>query len=228
MSNYNLKHEDYPAVADIMAISLERDLTDFSAKYKNMNADYLAEFKAASAAVKAITHDVLSLAKQRQATKKAYSMADRVKEGVILLKDYADRAKLDSKVLGGAVKQFNHRNIEGGIKSVRGALPYFAEHADQMLAMPDGFLDQMAAGITELEELNTSQSKVMNDRRLGTSDNKVVHDRLYGFIAEVARAGKLIYKSGPKRDEYTLSKIVARVRAARQAEEKPAPPASEE
>ena len=40
MRIFSLKQEDYPAIADFISVSFERDLAEFTEVYKTMNAEY--------------------------------------------------------------------------------------------------------------------------------------------------------------------------------------------
>ncbi|MDO5523842.1 MAG: hypothetical protein Q4G48_07350 [Bacteroidia bacterium] len=214
MASLRFKQEDYPAVADFMINSFERDLADFTSKYRTMNSDYLAGFKESNAAVKIALSGVLTKERQKKMTSDLYAAADRLKDDVILLKDYALRGGLNGNAIGNAIKQLTGRNVEAAVKTVRDALPYYTEHAEALADMPEGFLGQMATDVAHLETLNAEQNRLMNERKQGTADNKLLYKALNKYLSEVGKAGKIIYKGTPKRDEYTISKIVSRVRAA--------------
>ena len=221
MASMTLKQEDYPAVADFMITSYERDLPDFSKYYKGMDEGYLTDFKASNAKLKNAPSGLVRKKKQTGVTKSLYTKLDETKKEVIFLNDYAQRAELDVTPLTQIVKQINTRNAEGVIKGLRDALPYYEEHKAEMIHMPEGFLTAIAGRVTEIETLNASQDSSMNEKKSGTSATRKQYDEVYGYISEVAKAGKLIYKGTPKADEYTISALLSRLHAAKKASETP-------
>ena len=56
----------------------------------------------------------------------------------------------------------------------------------------------------------------MNERKLSTSESKKLYEVVQKYISEVAKAGKLIYKESNKKDEYVISKIIARMKTIKQ------------
>jgi hypothetical protein len=219
MASSLLKLEDYPAVADFMITSFERDLPDFSKYYKGMDDAYLTAFKASNASLKAAPSGLVRKKKQTGVTKLLYNELDETKKEVIFLNDYAKRAELDVTPLTKTVKEINTRNTEGVIKLLRDALPYYEEHAAEMIHMPEGFLTTIKGRVTEIETLNATQDSSMNEKKSGTNATRQQYDEVYGYISEVAKAGKLIYKGTPKADEYTISALLSRLHAAKRVSE---------
>ncbi|MFJ1474803.1 hypothetical protein ACILE9_11145 [Capnocytophaga cynodegmi] len=207
------KQEHYTAVADFIAVSFERDLSDFSNVFKTMNDSYLEKFKKAIESAKNSVSATELKMKQKEATKKLYETSKELSDIVLLLKKYAKRANVDVSMLQETVNQLKARNVETPIKTLRDALPYLTSVANKLEDMPDNFLDKILPLVTSLENLNTEQNKLMNEGKKISNERKPIYKNLYKYISEIAEAGKIIYKDSYKKSEYTISKILARVQS---------------
>ncbi|WP_254051982.1 hypothetical protein [Capnocytophaga canimorsus] len=116
------KQEHYTAVADFIAVSFERDLSDFSNVFKTMNDSYLEKFKQAIESAKNSVSATELKMKQKEATKKLYETSKELSDIVLLLKKYAKRANVDVSMLQETVNQLKARNVETPIKTLRDAL----------------------------------------------------------------------------------------------------------
>ncbi|MFK8265781.1 hypothetical protein [Capnocytophaga cynodegmi] len=207
------KQEHYTAVADFIAVSFERDLSDFSNVFKTMNDSYLEKFKQAIESAKNSVSATELKMKQKEATKKLYETSKELSDIVLLLKKYAKRANVDVSMLQETVNQLKARNVETPIKTLRDALPYLTSVANKLEDMPENFLDKILPLVTSLENLNTEQNKLMNEGKKISNERKPIYKNLYKYISEIAEAGKMIYKDSYKKSEYTISKILARVQS---------------
>lgn len=207
------KQEHYTAVADFIAVSFERDLSDFSNVFKTMNDSYLEKFKQAIESAKNSVSATELKMKQKEATKKLYETSKELSDIVLLLKKYAKRANVDVSMLQETVNQLKARNVETPIKTLRDALPYLTSVANKLEDMPNNFLDKILPLVTSLENLNTEQNKLMNEGKKISNERKPIYKNLYKYISEIAEAGKIIYKDSYKKSEYTISKILARVQS---------------
>ncbi|MFJ1424812.1 hypothetical protein ACILFS_00675 [Capnocytophaga canimorsus] len=207
------KQEHYTAVADFIAVSFERDLSDFSNVFKTMNDSYLEKFKQAIESAKNSVSATELKMKQKEATKKLYETSKELSDIVLLLKKYAKRVNVDVSMLQETVNQLKARNVETPIKTLRDALPYLTSVANKLEDMPENFLDKILPLVTSLENLNTEQNKLMNEGKKISNERKPIYKNLYKYISEIAEAGKIIYKDSYKKSEYTISKILARVQS---------------
>lgn len=207
----NLKKESYTAVAEFMLVSFERDLSEFTKSFKTIDEEYLSKFKNAITDAKSLGSAMAIQAEQKNVTKKLYEYADKLKDMLAFLKRYAEKANLETTILGRIATSLRAKNIEKSVIDTRAALPYFIENKDKMTDMPEGFLDKIEPIIDNFEKLNISQNSLMNQRKQITSESKDVYQKLYVYISEIADMGKMIYKQSTKKDEYTISKILSRM-----------------
>lgn len=208
---FTLKKENYTAVADFITVSFERDLASFTEVFKTMDAAYLQAFKKANSDLKNAASLLDKKQKQKQATHELYAMADAFREKLILLKAYAKRAGVETPLLQETINAVKSRNIEKVIKNTRDMLPVLTQNAEKIGDMPTDFFADVPDTINGMESKNTEQNKLINEAIQANVDEKPLYDTVYKFISEIAEAGKIVYKDSSKKDEYTISKIVARV-----------------
>lgn len=71
------------------------------------------------------------------------------------------------------------------------------------------FPDELSAIKEDLSTKNELQNSVMNVKKQLHKDNKVA---LYASISLITKAGKIMYDGLSKKDEYTVTKLISRMR----------------
>lgn len=206
-----LKQENYTAAADFMIASLERDLSEFTKVFKTIDNAFLEKFKKANDNLKNVSSSLLTKQQQKETTKELYSKADEFKDKLTLLKAYVKRADLEAPLLQETIAAIKSRNIEKVVKNIRELFPFLTKNAEKIKDMPDNFLEDIPNTITYFEEKSTTQNILMSQSKQTTAEIKPFYDTLYNYIKEVADAGKIIYKGSPKKDDYTISKVLQRM-----------------
>lgn len=223
LKSRKLKQEDYTALADVMLVSFERDLEDFTKVFRTIDTTFLVNFRKANEDLKNASSSLVIKQSQKQTTKEIYQKADEFIDKLILLKAYTKRAKLDVPILQETIMALRSRNLEKVIKNTREMLPFFTENKSKIQDMPDDFLSDIPATLIYFETKNAEQNTLMSESKRVTSEGKPLYDTLYNYIKEVADAGKIVYKGSPKKEDYTISKIIQRmgVPVAKKEEAKP-------
>jgi ABC-type sulfate transport system substrate-binding protein len=118
------------------------------------------------------------------------------------------------------------RNIEGACEKITGVQQYIVANRAvlESKGMAAGFPAALLVTKATLETKNELQSTVRNQRKTLYDNNKLVYDALYDYIKTVANAGKIMYKGKTKVVEYTLSKIIARMRSVNNGGDDTIPP----
>lgn len=57
------------------------------------------------------------------------------------------------------------------------------------------------------------QNKVLNAVKNLYEKNKTAYENLYTYISTISEAGKIIFKGQVKADQYTISKLIKRMRS---------------
>lgn len=209
----NLKQENYIAVSDFILVSFEKDLISFTEVFKTMDSNYLERFKKLIEEAKNSVSSTEIKMRQKEVTKQLYEKIKTLNEILSLLKKYAKRVNIDVSMLNDVILNLKKKNVEGAIKLLRDAFPYLLSISNKLVDMPDNFLNRIYPLISNLENLNIEQNKLMNEGKEVNNERKPIYKSLYKYISEIAEAGKVIYKNSYKKDEYTISKIIARVQS---------------
>ena len=215
MANKNLNYEDYPAIGDALVASVTRDLGDFAEHYTKMDTAFIAGFKNAIDAVRSAASVLAQTEQRKGVTKQLYDLADEANKKLFFLIDYLEDADLETQALSAIRNKFTNRNLEGGVRDLREILPYLQSQKTVLEAgeMPKGFLDYFAAIIPQMESLNVEQISILSTRKTIVEANLALFETAYDFISKVSNRGKKVFKKSVKKDDYTLSKLLTRVRA---------------
>ena len=89
--------------------------------------------------------------------------------------------------------------------------------------MAEDFTDTLAADRDYLEQQNVLQNQFKNQISVLYNANKVEYDALYAYVSEIANDGKIMYKGTPKAREYTITKIIERMRSGNVGGSDPTP-----
>lgn len=218
MAVYNIRKEDHPVLGELLIKFLERDLTQLNEVYPDIDTDFINSFKQANNAVKEVTSDVDAREKLKRKTEMLYDQAEKLKEKIILLKDYMQRGKLNEKVLGSMVLKLARRNIEGALQCYRDALPYITENTAKM-RMPSQFLELLERDIVGIEKENLEQNLLKGNRKSTNFNRKEVYKKHQEFISIASRSGKMVFKNKEYADDYNISKLMLRITSTRKVKE---------
>lgn len=214
MANATLNYEDYPAVGDALIASFTRDQAEFLVHYKTMDSAYITEFENAINAVRE-TASVLAKTEERKGvTKQLYDLADEMNRKLLFLVDYSEDAGLETATLSAIRTKLTKRNIEGAIKDLRSVLPYLQSHQSELETgdMPDAFLDYFPPLLPQMEAWNAEQISILSTRKALVEANAALFENAYSYISKISNRGKKIFKKTIRKDDYTISKLLSKVR----------------
>ncbi|WP_435524285.1 hypothetical protein [Chryseobacterium indoltheticum] len=223
MANNNLNYEDYPAIGDALIASLSNDQSEFLVHYKTMDSDFIIGFQSSIDAVRQASSVLAKTQELKNVTKQLYSLADEANKKLLFLLDYADDSGLETKGISAIRSKFSNRNIEGGIKDLRAILPYLQDHKTELEAgdMPNQFLEYFPGILPTMETLNAEQIRVISARKSLVETNGALFENAYGYISKVSNRGKKVFRKTMKKDDYTISKLLSKVRAETKNKENP-------
>jgi hypothetical protein len=58
----------------------------------------------------------------------------------------------------------------------------------------------------------------MNQRKELTEANVVHYNALYSYISKIVNAGRLVFEDSSKKDEYSVRRVVSRMRSPKQSQ----------
>lgn len=215
MANKNVTYEEYPAIGDALIASFNRDQAELAGYYKMMDEDFLTEFQNAIDAVRETSSVLAKTEELKSVTKKLYGLADEANQKLLFLIDYVKDAGLESASISGIRSKLTTRNIEGAVHDLREVLSYLDSHQAELDAgnMPKDFLKYFPPILPQMETWNAEQIAILSNRKSLVEANKVLFENAYNYISKVSNNGKKVFKNTVKKDDYTIAKLIAKVRA---------------
>ncbi len=128
---------------------------------------------------------------------------------------YFKKCAFDTSILSQVKRNLNTHNIEGATNKMAAVIQFIAVNTAALEAkgMAPDFVTTLTADRDYLEQQNVLQNQVKNQVSALYNANKVEYDALYGYIAAIANDGKTMYKGTPREKEYTITKIIERMRS---------------
>ena len=212
---------DVPTFGSFVIVSYETDeaaFTDFSSIY---DAAFLTDIKLKKKAIEALVFPKQLNGELKVVTLRIYSNQELVTNEMNYLEGYV---KL-TKGLSVGVKDFgfqevrkanNSGNIEGVVSGLK--LVTTNSGANILLLTPKGFTPakqtKLVALMNTLDTDNVAQNAKLNERKTLVENNHIAINEFWNEITSICDIGKRIQKplSKAKTDEYTINKVIARLR----------------
>jgi hypothetical protein len=209
-----LKKEEYVPAAIFLKKSFERDRLDLVTRFSEFTPEYLSGFDAQLTKVDTLEAPFKVTEAQKKVTENLFTAANLVSKELNFLSFYFKRAKLDTAILTKIKNDIARHNIEGACDKIKGLLQYVVEHHEvlESKGMAVGFPAEMEVAKADLEAKNALQNEIMNNKGQLYEDNALDYTKLYEFISTIANAGKIMYNGLGKVDEYTVTKMISRMR----------------
>lgn len=218
--------EEYVPTGRFLINSFTRDRAELVGRFAEFTPAYLTAYSNKIEEVKTLEKTIVLTKAQQQATIDLYTAANTLNNDLNFVSFYFKRAKLDTKQITKLKADLAKRNIEGACDKIIGVQQYIVANraALESKGMATGFPAALLVTKASLETKNELQNTVRNQKKTLYDNNKVVYDALYDYIITVANAGKILYKGKSKVVEYTLSKIIARMRSSNDGGDETLPP----
>lgn len=216
-----LRVEEYVPAANCLLKSFVRDRNEMAGRFIEFTVDYENSFAGQIETVKKLEQSLVMTEQQKEATEALYSASDRVSKELSFLTFHFKRAALYPGILTMVKKEIAKRNIEGACQKMGGLISYIsAEHEIlESKGMEPGFPSELAIMKSDLEMRNSYLNEIVDNKDQLYDENIEEYKLLYGFVTTVANAGKVIYDGCSKEDEYSISKIIGRMRSQKISEE---------
>jgi len=227
---YSLLIEEYVPAALFLHTSFKRDREELFGRFSIYTPDYLVGFEKQIEKVKNVEKAIVLTTEQKEATNNLYVKADAVNVEFNFLSRYFKKAKLDTKEITLAKKDLNSRNIEGATFKISGIIQLIVANKDVLVSkgMAADYVNKLQDENDFLTNTNVLQNDIkINIGKLYTA-NKTEYDKLYEYISEITADGKVMYARTNTAKEYTISKIIERLRSPNKGGggDKPAAPSA--
>ena len=138
-------------------------------------------------------------------------------EELNFLSAYFDDAGLNKGIITDLKTDLFNGNIEGAILKIEGLKQFVTIHQVDLIAegMEANYVTRLGDYKTSMTAKNVLQNEIMNNRKELTERNVGHYDELKKMIRKILRNGKLVFANSVIKDEYTSSKVLQRMRAAR-------------
>lgn len=205
--------EDYLPLAEMMKQSFVVHKKDIMARFPKYGDDFLTQFEAKIAEVKALESPYSKLQDQKSVTAEIYADAERISRELNFVSAYLKSAKLDTVGVSKVKSNIKSSNIEGAIHGLRDLIPYLADHAAELMpeGMPAGFPDELRGWTEALHLANALQNAKMDELKELRANNRKVYDELGDFVSALADHGKRVFDRSVVADEFNITKIMGRM-----------------
>lgn len=206
-----IQKEEYVPVASAILRSFSRDLPLFEAENHLYNAQYLDAMRSKTEELRAAESADLLLIRQKKVTQELYALGRNLLSPLKLLNLVLNKAGISTKLASDVMTDLNKRNFEGALSSLESLRQVVSAHNALMISkgMKATAPATLENAITAITEKSTEQTAYQQQRKGFTADHKVLYKELYLYITEVAKLGKIIFEGQQKKDEYTISKLLA-------------------
>lgn len=215
MGKTNLKVEEYSPVAGFLKDSFAVDRVQLSSRFAKFTPQFEADFNAQRLLVRDLDSTLVLTQEQKDVTAILYSKADEVNVELNFLSFYYRDAKLDATMITKTKSNLAARNIEGACMKIKDVIQFItANHVVlESKGMAATYPAELAADKLFLEDKNEVQNTVKNAVKGLYDANRAAYDNLYSYISTIADAGKIMYKGQVKASQYTISKLIQRMRS---------------
>lgn len=226
---FNCKDEELPVVCGFAAISLTRDLNDFTGYSPMFDAEYVAGFKTKINVVQELVQPKSETVELKVITERINNSLDAMISPINYLDGYLELASKKVPIsatdfgLTQLRKSVRSRDIENVLKLLRTVNGNVNKYKDDLMAK--GLTEQQIAKFTEvvitLAEDKNKKYKLISNRTAIVQNNLVILNELNDQMAEICKIGKILYKQTDKAKlkDYTFAQMMKQVRRADKPEE---------
>ena len=214
--NTRLRMEEYYPASGFLQASFDRDRAELVGRFSVFTPVYQTKFNDKKLEVQLLEQGVVLTDDQKNATADLYAAAGTLNNELNFLVFYFKQAGLDNSMITKVKKDLNRDNIEGACLKLEGLIQFIIDKQALLVSkgMAATFPTELAATRDLLVAKNELQNLKQNQLKQLHSDNNVVYKELYKYITTICGAGKIMYKGQVKVDEYTIAKLIRRMRSA--------------
>lgn len=215
--NANVRIEEVTALGDFVLTSYARDFDAIKSKFIKLDDAFKDGFVAKLAFVKTLESGLVLTEAQKGVTANLYAEANRLNVELNFLSSYFKDAQLNSGIISDLKVDLNNGNIEGAILKIEGLKQFVT--TNQVLLVEQGMAVDYSTVLddykVDLERKNNAQNDILNHRKELTDKNRGHYDELLKMVRQITTKGKLLFKGTVYQDEYTTTKVIQRMRAAK-------------
>jgi hypothetical protein len=220
--SYDCKDEELPVVCGFGAISLARDLSDFTAYSPTFDLLYLATFKAKIAVVRELVQPLSETVKLKVITERIYLTLNNLISPANHLEGYlklaGNQVPISSADFGLVQlrKSARLRDVENVLMQLQVVGGNINTYNNELVAK--GLTEPLIAGFKEaarqLAEDKDKKYALLSNRKVTVQNNLGLLNDLYDQLTEICRVGKILYRQTDqaKLKDYTISQMMFQVK----------------
>jgi len=218
-----VRKEEYSALGDFIKTSFVRDQATITQRFPKLNSEFLTLFSEKLEAIKVLESRLVLTHEQKSLTASLYSEARVLKKELNFLNSYITLAGLNTSLVSDLKGELAKVNIEGAVSKIESVKQFINEYSSVLVeeGMSEDFATTLDSHKTSLTGKNAQQNQFMNVTKLITENNNSAYTELYDLIVKIADAGKLVFDGTVTEDEYTITKIITRMRGPKHKQPEP-------
>jgi hypothetical protein len=220
--NITCRIEEVPAIGGFLINSLSTELADFTAFSPNFNALYVTNAQTRLTAVTALIQPKTLTGELKVITLRIYNNMSALPQKIDFLEGYIKRVPsgltVAAKDFGiSAIRKANNKgDVEQLVSALNFTLALVNNATNKPLILAQGYTPAQNTALTtistQLADDNVAQNAKVNARNnLVTSNYGVIND-FWKTLTDISDAGKRIYRSSNKKDDYTINVLKRRIR----------------
>ena len=222
-AKFNCKMEEVPAIAGFVKESLIRDLVlfreyspEFSEEFitqLSTKRNYCMELESSGITTKLLKALTTQLLDKEKGLRPQLNKL----EGYLNLAGSAMDIPAESFGIKAVRDAISKGNDEGVIASMQTILKNVNRNKTILLAkgLKQEFIDSLSAAVTEIDQLNTQQNSMINERNNATASNIKDYNELWDMLSTVFTTARSLFRGVDdlKLKEYTVTELLKRVNA---------------
>jgi hypothetical protein len=215
MSKRDLLKEEYVPAGLFIKKSFDRDRLELTSRFPMFTEDFSAEFGKQIEKVKQLESSVVLKSEIAKETRLLYAAANELNREFNFLVYYFKKATLTTKLLSSVKRNLTNRNIEGAVDKIKGVIDIVTAKRAVLVekGMGSDFPEQLAIKRDYLEDKNGVQNEYRDAISKLYGDHQPEYEKLLDYIQDIADAGKRFYATDRKVGEYTITKLISRMRS---------------
>jgi len=212
--NRRMRVEEYVPTATLLLQSLLRDRIELVDKFSDFTMGYVERFKNQLHKIKALQMSLNMTGEQIKATEDLFIAVDLLNKDLNFLSFQFKQANLESDLLAKVKYDLVKRNIEGACLKMEDLIKFISN--EHLVLESKGMNMHFPESLNIEKEDLVNKNKFLNNFKNNIGqlylDHREDFNLLYDFMSTVSEAGRILYDGKEKEDEYTISKIIGKMR----------------
>lgn len=214
--NTRLRKEEYTIAAGFLKTSFAANRADLETRFPEFTSTYQNDFEAKIVQVQQLEQGITLTQEQKTATSDLYMAAKELNSELNFLAYYFKKTGLDKSLITNLKKELQKNNIEGSAQKITGIVQFITDK--QALLTTKGMASTFPVELQQTRDLLTAKNELQNQKmnalKVLHNDNKAIFNELYEYIIEIADAGKIKYKGTVLAPQFTIAKLIDRMRSS--------------